>query len=127
MTRDHWLSAPLLALAALTLGCGGPSSTTPAAPVPSLDVPPLDASAPTASEEKPKAPKLDATCSANEDCVAVFIADDCCHQCKPRIANHGWQREIEAFCAKPDNRGKCEPSGCSWGYSKPRCEKGLCK
>ena len=122
MTRNAILPVVLL-------GCGGPSSTTtPAAPVPSLDVPPLDASAPTAAEEpQVSAPKVDATCATNDDCEAVFTADDCCAQCRPRIGNKAWKRDLEAYCAKDDHRGKCEPFACSWGYSKPRCEKGLCK
>ena len=111
------------------LGCSGPSTSTPAAPVPSLDVPPLDASAAAGEEAKPpaKAPKLDATCTTNDDCEAVFTADDCCGTCAPRIANKSWKREIEAWCAKEEHHAKCEPMACSWGYSKPRCEKGLCK
>lgn len=86
----------------------------------------MDASAPT-STEKEKAPKLDATCATNDDCEAVFTADDCCGTCAPRIANKTWKRDIEAFCAKEEHHAKCEPMACSWGYSKPRCEKGLCK
>jgi hypothetical protein len=111
------------------LGCGGPSTSAPAAPVPSLDVPPLDASAPQATEPPPKAkaPKLDAKCATNDDCEAVFVADDCCGTCAPRIANKTWKRDIEAYCAKEEHHGKCEPMACSWGYSKPRCEKGLCQ
>lgn len=72
-------------------------------------------------------PKVDATCTTNEDCEAVFLADDCCGSCAPRIANKAWKRDMEAYCAKEEHRGKCEPMGCSWGYSKPRCEKGICK
>lgn len=112
-------------LALVLLGCGGPSTSTPAAPAPSLDVPLLDASA--AMAPAAAAPKLDATCATNEDCEAVFTADDCCSTCAPRIANKAWKRDIEAHCAKEEHRSKCEPMACSWGYSKPRCEKGLCK
>jgi hypothetical protein len=114
-----------LSIISVVAGCGGPSTSTPAAPVPSLDVPPLDAS--TAPDTRAKAPKLEATCATTDDCEAVFTGDDCCGTCAPRIANKAWKRDIEAWCAKDEHHGKCEPMACSWGYSKPQCEKGLCK
>ena len=120
MIRELWLIIAAFA----ACGCGGPSTSAPAAPVPSLDVPRLDASAP---EVKASAPKLDATCATNEECEAVFLGDDCCGTCAPRIGNKNWKRDMEAYCGKEEHRGKCEPMGCSWGYSKPQCEKGLCK
>ena len=120
------MTRSLLVLLAGILGCGGPSTSAPAAPVSApLDVPPLDASAPVTATAKP--PKLDATCTTDEDCEAVFLGDDCCGTCAPRIANKGWKRDIDAYCEREEHHGKCVPMPCSWSYSTPRCEKGLCK
>ena len=74
---------------------------------------------------KARAPRLEPTCTFDQDCALTMVGPDCCDRCEPSVGSAGSVAALSAWCAQKP-AGSCPKLDCQSAAATASCADGRC-